>query len=246
MTTPITMTSRITVEVAQYDGRDAQFGNDELIAMAARVSVVGGNQPPTVDEGATKGLINYLLKHRHASPFRHGGITFYIHAPIFVLREAMRHHVGVDWNEESARYKVLEPAFWTPDRSRPIMKGENYKAARPTLAMGEEEDYDASRMNSQYIYSAAYNAYQIEVAAGIVPEVARRLLPVAIYSSVYATFNPNAIMNFLSLRTDNPDADIKGYPQQEIQVLAEQIEDRFAQYWPITHEAWHNNGRNRL
>src|SRR4051812_2594236 len=103
-------------------------GSEELIASAARVSTEGAGtlgsrarrrlldrllrrrvqvQPPR--DGGIAGLIGYLMKHRHGSPFEHNSMTFYVEVPIFVMRELMRHRIGVSFNETSARYRDLEP-----------------------------------------------------------------------------------------------------------------------------------------
>jgi thymidylate synthase (FAD) len=113
----IELTDRITVKVVQ------QMGGDHMVVAAARVSTGGEDALREAELGGTGGggLINYLIKHRHGTPFEHAAITFFVHAPIFVWREWHRHRIGFSYNEESARYKQLKPVFWVPRDDRPIV-----------------------------------------------------------------------------------------------------------------------------
>ena len=106
----IEFTSSMSVELVEL------AGSDQGICRAARVSTLGVDSYNT-DESA--GLIKFLLTNRHGSPFEHGMFTFRISAPIFVWREFMRHRIGFSYNEESGRYKKLEPKFYVPGISRP-------------------------------------------------------------------------------------------------------------------------------
>lgn len=97
------------------------MGGDSAVVAAAKVSTSGSEAMSFVDAEANYGLINYLIKHRHGTPFEHSAITFFVHAPIFVFREWHRHRVGFSYNEESGRYKQLEPVFWIPRQLRPMV-----------------------------------------------------------------------------------------------------------------------------
>lgn len=90
--------------------------SDSDVLFAARVSTAGEQslEEVTKDPERSKGLINYLMRDRHGSPFEHNSMTFFISAPIFVFREFMRHRVGWSYNEESGRYRELEPVFYVP------------------------------------------------------------------------------------------------------------------------------------
>src|SRR5690349_2531624 len=105
----ITFTSHIDVSLVKWCGRDGDIIN------AARVSTQGSD---AMMGGASAGLIDYLMKNRHGSPFEHGLMTFMVTAPIFVWREHHRHRVGFSYNEESGRYKQLEPVFYVPEKAR--------------------------------------------------------------------------------------------------------------------------------
>jgi thymidylate synthase (FAD) len=109
----IIFTDEITVELID------KMGGDERIARTAMVST--GKDLEELTPQKTKGLINYLIKHRHGSPFESGSMTFRVHGPIFMWREHMRHRIGWSFNEESGRYKQLDPIFWLPKPERKIV-----------------------------------------------------------------------------------------------------------------------------
>jgi thymidylate synthase (FAD) len=90
---------------------------------------------------------------------------------------------------------------------------------------------------------AAYAAYLEMLEAGVAKEVARTVLPVGLYSSMYATCNARALMNFLSLRVRRDDAAFPSFPQREIEMVAEQMEEQWARLMPLTHAAFERNGR---
>ena len=121
-TPDIQFTSDITVRLIQ------QCGSDSIIAGAAWVSTSGpeAESKAADDPAKVPGLIRYLMKHRHGSPFEHGMLTMCVHAPIFVWREWHRHRIGWAYNEESGRYKTLAPVFYVPPSDRPMMKVENW------------------------------------------------------------------------------------------------------------------------
>lgn len=91
--------------------------SDKSVAMSARISTGGAS----VDEAKDAGLINYLMRDRHGTPFEHNSFTFRIEAPIFVFREFMRHRIA-SYNEESGRYKELDPVFYIPDVERKLIQ----------------------------------------------------------------------------------------------------------------------------
>ena len=154
----------------------------------------------------------------------------------------------MSYNEESGRYKQLEPVFWIPRRERPLLRGAGYRPSRPTFeplpegAAGDEQHaglVEASRA----VCELAYRHYQVEIERGIAPEVARRLLPVSIYSSCWVTCNPRSLMHFLSLRTHDTGARFVSYPQAEIEEAARLAEELFSQGWPLTYRAFIDAGR---
>lgn len=234
-TTPtITFRSDITAHLIKHSMCDAD------VVRAARVSTVGSDsvKQPTDDE--TRGLIRYLTRSRHGSCFEHGQATWLIECPIFVAREMMRHRVS-SFNEESARYKELQPVFYCPDEDRNLQQ--IGKAGHYEFVPGTPQQYALMRTSIHNASIAAYSEYQLMLQAGIAREVARSVLPVNIYTSFYVTMNPRALMNFLSLRVKEEDSFFPSYPQREIEMAARLMEEDFAHHMPITHAAFVEYGR---
>ena len=215
------------------------MASDSAVARAARVST-GANAKNIEDPAKDAGLINYLMRDRHGSPFEHNAFTFYIEAPIFVFREFMRHRIA-SYNEESARYKEIEPVFYVPDLERKlIQKG---KVGAYEFELGDLGHLTAVYRSTYEANVRAYAEYQKMLDAGIAREVARGVLPVNIYSSMYVTINARSMMNFLSLRTTREGTHFPSFPQREIEMVAEQMEEWFKVEMPITYEAFNKNGR---
>lgn len=231
-------TSDIGVKLVQHVGDDAS------IVAAAKVSVEGAESVRHLEAEASAGLIRYLMRHRHGTPFEHASLTFHVHAPIFVWREWHRHRIGFSYNEESARYKTLDPVFYLPDRERPMMKVDGWKPGRPKFTRCDNNYvYVELFDNLKRSYMVAYDAYRANLALGIDPGLARDCLPVGIYSSCWVTCNPRSLMAFLSLRTHEPTAQAVSYPLWEIDVAARKCEAEFARLFPITHAAFVELGR---
>lgn len=210
---------------------------------AARVSTQGDFCLES-EPGEHAGLINYLMKHRHGTPFEHNSMTFFVKAPIFVWREWHRHRIGFSYNEESARYKVLEPLFYLPDRDRPMMKVNGWKPGRPKFTRCEEEYcYRQLCHNLRETYRLGYSMYLDNLELGVDPGLARDCLPVGIFSSCWVTCNARSLMAFLSLRTHEPTAERVSYPLYEIEVAARKLESHFSRLFPITYTAFVANGR---
>jgi thymidylate synthase (FAD) len=228
--------SDMTVELVQATASDA------AVVFAARVSTAGEQSLDALrrDPAESAGLINYLMRSRHGSPFEHNSFTFFVSAPIFVIREFMRHRVW-SYNEESGRYRELKPVFYVPGPGRELQQVG--KAGHYTFVPGTPEQRAVVDDATRGAYSAAYAAYQRMLGAGVAREVARTVLPVGIYSTMYATANARALMAFLSLRTKREDARFPSYPQREIELVAEQMEGHFARLMPITHAAFEAHGR---
>ena len=174
------------------------------------------------------------------SPFEHNSMTFYVHAPIFVFREHMRHRIA-SYNEESGRYRELRPVFYVPGADRKLVQ--EGKPGHYTFVAGSAEQHGLVDAETRKVCTEAYAAYRRMLAAGIAREVARIVLPLTIYSSMYVTFNARSLMNFLSLRTRRDDAAFPSFPQREIEMVAEQMEAHWARLMPLTHAAFEGNGR---
>jgi len=217
-----------------------------MVVAAAKVSTNGDDclqfsEPGSAADNA--GLINYLMKHRHGTPFEHSAMTFFVRAPIFVWREWHRHRI-MSYNEESGRYKQLDPVFYIPDRERPMMKVDGWKPGRPKFTRCEDDcNFDAlvSRLAGSYRF--AYETYEENLACGFDPGLARDCLPVGIYSACWVTCNPRSLMAFLSLRVHEPDAKFVSYPLWEIDLATRACESILQAGWPITYAAFIANGR---
>ncbi|HVQ19053.1 MAG TPA: FAD-dependent thymidylate synthase, partial [Actinomycetes bacterium] len=109
--------SDVTVELVRSAARDAD------VLFAARVSTQGEQTLDHINDSAERstGLINFLMRDRHGSPFEHNSMTFYVQAPIFVFREFMRHRIA-SYNEESGRYRELRPVFYVPGTERKLIQ----------------------------------------------------------------------------------------------------------------------------
>lgn len=237
----------MTVELVRSSAQDAD------VLFAARVSTQGeqsleqaaGQTGPGGDESEAeakrnRGLINYLMRDRHGSPFEHNSMTFYVQAPIFVFREFMRHRIA-SYNEESGRYRELRPVFYVPASDRNLVQ--TGKPGAYEFHPGTPEQTALVVDETKRVSLEAYASYQRMLEAGVAREVARIVLPVTTYSSMYVTMNARSLMNFLSLRTKHEGSHFPSFPQREIEMCAEQMEGHFARLMPLTHEAFTANGR---
>jgi thymidylate synthase (FAD) len=221
-----------------------KMGGDERICQAAMVSTRGQLATDLVTHQKQEGLINTLMKHRHGTPFEHSCLTFFVRAPIFVWREWHRHRIGFSYNEESARYKQLDPLFYIPHRDRPMMKPDEHKPMRPKYLRCEDDEIHGNLVtNLKQVYSIAYENYEHNLNLGVDPGIARACLPVGIFSSCWVTCNPRSLMAFLSLRTFEPEAKFVSYPLYEIEEPSRAAEQLFKKGWPLTYQAFCKNGR---
>ncbi|MGW8953459.1 FAD-dependent thymidylate synthase [Streptomyces sp. NPDC055709] len=233
--TDIVFRSDVTVELVKHSAADSD------VATAARVSTIGGSHENVVDLEKDAGLINFLMRDRHGSPFEHTSFTYYIEAPLFVAREHFRHRAGHSYNEESGRYKELAPTFYLPGPDRNLVQvgkpgAYTFEPGAPILGL-----YTRATMEGSY--REAFEAYQALLDSGVAREVARMVLPVGIFTSYYVTCNARSLMHFLGLRTISKTAAFPSFPQREIEMVAERMEDHFAEQMPMTYGAFNANGR---
>lgn len=223
--------SKITTELID------SMASDETVVRAARVST--GTDSKGLEQGG-KGLINYLMRDRHGSPFEHSTFTFRVHAPIFVFRELMRHRIA-SYNEESGRYMELQPVFYAPDENRNLVQVGKPGAYEFEAGTAAQYFYvlDAIQRNS----SDSYERYLELLSQGVAREVARMVLPLNIFSSAYVTINARSLMNLVSLRVKSSESTYPSFPQREIEMMAEEMEKHLKDLMPFTHEAFVNNGR---
>lgn len=237
--TEIEFRSDVTVELVRSSASDGD------VLFAARVSTQGEQtleaaQRETGADERDRGLLNYLMRDRHGSPFEHNSMTFYVQAPIFVFREFMRHRIA-SYNEESGRYRELRPVFYVPGPERKLRQ--IGKPGHYEFEDGTAEQTALVNQEVRAVTRESYEAYQRMLEAGIAREVARIVLPLNIYSSMYVTMNARSLMNFLSLRTKRDDSHFPSFPQREIEMCADLMEQHWARLMPITHECFNQNGR---
>lgn len=227
--TEIKLVDHTTIKLVDH------MGDDASVVRAAQVSVVGEN----AGDGAKDPyrFISYLMRWRHGSPFEAGVMQFYVHAPIYVVREFMRHRMA-SYNEVSGRYKKLDPVFFVYPEGRPLVNAGN--GAVPKLVAGEPglDEYVENHLRESY--AEAWDHYERMINSGVANEVARAVLPVGIMSEFYVTMNLRGLMNFLSLRTS--DSGLSN-PQLEIEQVAKQMEALFAEHYPNVYATFNDNGR---
>lgn len=208
---------------------DASMADDLSVVNSARVSFAKSSDE--LDESGI-GLINFLMRERHGTPFEHNSFRFHVKCPIFVAREWFRHRIG-SFNEFSARYSTVENEFFEP---RPI--DVRTQVGKPGSYSFEQVAEDKAMMaieEIRKINKQAYATYENLIAEGIAKELARVVLPVSMYTQFYWTVNARSIMNFLSLRTSET-------AQRDIREYAEQVKSHFKEQMPVTYKAWVDNG----
>lgn len=231
--TNLTFTSEMKVEYLDH------LGSDLDIARAAWVSTMG-ERADEGDPNRVKGLINMLMRDRHGSPFEQGLMRFRVTAPIVVFREHHRHRIA-SYNEMSGRYTEMKPNFYVPNVDRPLIQVG--KPGSYTFEPGDREQYEQVRDSFDYISRATWGDYQAMLDAGIAKEVARMVLPLNLMSTMIVAMNPRALMNFLSLRVKSEEARYPTFPMWEIDQIAQQYEGFFSTAFPLTWNAFVDNGR---
>jgi len=209
---------------------DAVMADDLSVANAARVSFA--RRKDELDE-SDEGLIRFLMRDRHGTPFEHNAFRFHIRCPIFVAREWFRHRIG-SFNEFSLRYARATDDFYVP--AAEDVRTQVGKPGSYTFEPVEQELAERTREELQAVYDHAYETYERLVEAGVARELARSVLPVGAYTQFYWTVNARALMNFLSLRNSE-------FAQLEIRRYAEAAEAYLERAMPVTHAAFVANGR---
>src|SRR5262249_3615251 len=206
------------------------MASDLAVVNGARVSFA--RVKAQLDE-ADEGLIRFLMREKHASPFEHAVFRFHIRCPIFVAREWMRHRWS-SFNEFSLRYAKASDDFYVPrpeDVRTQVGKPGAY-SFEPVSAEIAERTQEELRA----VYEQAFATYERLVELGVARELARCVIPVGAYTEFYWTVNARALMNFVSLRNAE-------MAQREIRRYAEAVEQIFAERMPITHAAFVANDR---
>lgn len=186
------------------------MGNDDAVVQAARVSHGDGLKTSKED----KKLITFLLTNRHTSPFEHVIFKFHVKAPIFVFRQWHRHRTW-SYNEISARYTEMPDEFYVPPVSRMVKQDKKNRQGSAETPINKA---DTAQQLMRASYREDYNNYEALLTAGLARETAREVLPVSLYSQMYATVDLHNLMGFLSLRLD-------AHAQWEIRQYAQAMYD---------------------
>jgi thymidylate synthase (FAD) len=209
---------------------DEAMADDLSVVNGARVSFA---RHKTELDDSDAGLIRFLMRERHGTPFEHNAFRFHIRAPIFVAREWFRHRIG-SFNEFSMRYARATDEFYLP--APEDVRTQVGKPGAYSFEPVPDDVAETTREELQQVYEAAYAAYERLVELGVARELARAALPVGAYTEFYWTVNARALMNFLSLRNAET-------AQREIRRYAEACERFLAERMPITYEAFVASGR---
>lgn len=209
---------------------DSSMADDLSVVNSARVSFAQSSSE--LDEKA-KGLINFLMRERHGTPFEHNSFRFHIKCPIFVAREWFRHRIG-SFNEFSARYSLVQDEFFVPAKEN--VRTQTGKPGAYTFEGVDDKIAEETIRLIENINKQCYSAYQNLVSNGVAKELARTVLPVGMYTQFYWTVNARALMNFLSLRNHQS-------AQLDIRLYAEKVEEIFSKQMPVTYDSWIRNGR---
>lgn len=209
------------------------MGDDSSVVQAARVSYGTGTEAVQSDTG----LINYLLRHDHTTPFEMCEIKLHVKLPVFVARQWIRHRMA-NINEYSARYSILDREFYIPEAENLAVQSTDNKQGR-----GEVLSPEQAREVQQWLLreaNSAYDAYLDVIKPvengghyGLARELARMNLPTNIYTQWYWKTDLHNLMRFMRLRADS-------HAQKEIRVYAEMIERIVAEWTPATFEAYQN------
>ena len=212
------------------------MGDDTSIVQSARVSYGKGTKKVSTDSG----LIKYLMRHRHSTPFEMCEIKYHVKLPIFVARQWIRHRTA-NVNEYSARYSILDKEFYLPTKENLAAQSKNNRQGRGDLINGKQADdilkilkEDAEKSYNDYetMLNERYDGTIInENQKGLARELARMNLTLNTYTQWYWKTDLLNLLNFLSLRADD-------HSQYEIRAYADVMIDSLKRWVPITYEAF--------
>jgi thymidylate synthase (FAD) len=200
------------------------MGSDEAIVQAARVSYGEGTR--TVRED--RGLIDYLMRHRHTSPFEMAVVKFHVKAPLFVVRQWQRHRMA-SYNEVSGRYSEMTDEFYFPDPSVMAVQSAYNRQGRGDVITPEQGQPMVDRIAANS--GASYEQYKLLLDAGVSREIARMVLPLNTYTRFYWQTNLHNFFHFYKLRADP-------HAQWEIQQYAEAMGEIVADYFPLSWQSY--------
>ena len=212
------------------------MGNDTSIVQSARVSYGKGTKKVSTDSG----LIKYLMRHWHSTPFEMCEIKYHIKLPIFIARQWIRHRTA-NVNEYSARYSILDKEFYLPKLENLAAQSKSNRQGRGDVLQGEQaqkvlnllkDDAEQTYKNYEMMLNEKYDGSTInENEVGLARELARMNLTLNTYTQWYWKTDLLNLMNFLRLRADH-------HAQYEIRAYAEAMLDTLKRWVPITYEAF--------
>lgn len=225
------------------------MGGEHSITRRARVSVQGEGSlewdeeeqiviPQTILDGSDIGLIRWLYRHKHGTPFEGPEFEWYFEVPVFVSRQIVKHRLS-SINEESGRYRTMRGQFYVvPEHGeRPIVQVG--KTGDYRFELGRPDQLEATRWVQKETAESSWLNYQKLSQYGVANEVARMHLPVSLYSSMFFKANLRSMLNFISLRKDwGPDAIHPSKAQYEIALLTEQIAEVIKVKFPTVWECF--------
>lgn len=212
------------VELEDSMADDLMIVNNAKVSFAKSANSFGA---------AERGLLRFLMRERHGSPFEAPVFRYRVKCPIFVAREWMRHRVG-SFNEVSGRYSELEREFYVPE-----LEDIRTQVGKPGNYTFEQAEYQTATLAIEIIAESAntaFDAYEDMLDQGIAKEVARLVLPLNTYTEFIWTVNCRSLLNFLALRAAPTS-------QWEIRCYAEAVEEICKIRLPETHTAWDEFGR---
>ena len=212
------------------------MGDDAAVVQAARVSYGRGTKKVSED----RGLINYLIRHRHTTPFEMCEIKYHVKLPIFVARQWIRHRTA-NVNEYSARYSILDNEFYLPKPEHLAAQSAVNRQGRDAVLAGKEAErvFDLLRKDAELVYEhylemlneGEDGAPLDPERSGLARELARMNLSLNFYTQWYWKTDLHNLMQFLSLRAD-------AHAQYEIRAYAETMIDTLQRWCPISHDAF--------
>mgnify|MGYP001426897842 CR=1 FL=1 len=212
------------------------MGDDSSIVQSARVSYGKGTKKVSTDEG----LIKYLMRHWHSTPFEMCEIKYHVKLPIFIARQWIRHRTA-NVNEYSARYSILDKEFYLPSPEHLAAQSQSNRQGRGDILEGEKAkkvldllkgDAEQTYNNYETMLNERYDGSKIdENSVGLARELARMNLTLNTYTQWYWKTDLLNLMNFLRLRADH-------HAQYEIRAYADVMLDTVKKWVPITYEAF--------
>ena len=212
------------------------MGNDQAVVQAARVSYGKGTSRVSED----RGLIRYLMRHRHSTPFEMCEIKLHVKLPMFVARQWIRHRTA-SINEYSARYSVLDKEFYIPEKANLAVQSKSNKQGRGNIISSNDasevlnilkNDAENCYRSYEYLLNEGSDGKAIDSnREGLARELARINLTLNTYTQWYWKTNLHNLMNFIFLRADD-------HAQYEIRVYADEIFKIMKSWVPITAEAY--------